>query len=286
MPLAPPRPPRPGWYADPRGGDDFRWWDGEAWTAWLADSEYAPMPRGAVARMVPKPALGSPRPIRGFLIGLAVLAVALLLAVVSLAGRSLPQASRPYLEAVPTPMGTPGRIYQPYQLRPADRTVVIYERLAMQLPVGTTPDLSLKRLPTVLSHATMASGAVTPELAVTVVMGDVERALIVPGDTAASAERIRPALLSRYDPGSPIVVENVRTEPWPRVPGAVRVTFFARYATAVKGSAGDDFTMIVVPWSQGEHAGLGLWVGVVPQAAPAGARARISAAEDTIRLLP
>jgi Protein of unknown function (DUF2510) len=30
----PPNRPRAGWCPDPAGGEDFRWWDGTAWTGW------------------------------------------------------------------------------------------------------------------------------------------------------------------------------------------------------------------------------------------------------------
>jgi hypothetical protein len=33
-----PRPPAPGWYADPFGRLPFRWWDGNGWTAYAGDS--------------------------------------------------------------------------------------------------------------------------------------------------------------------------------------------------------------------------------------------------------
>ena len=41
-------PPVPGWYSDPRGQRDLRWWDGSAWTEEVADSPtlgVSPVPR-------------------------------------------------------------------------------------------------------------------------------------------------------------------------------------------------------------------------------------------------
>ena len=38
LPAATPAPTPPGWYPDPRGRHEHRWWDGAAWTANVADA--------------------------------------------------------------------------------------------------------------------------------------------------------------------------------------------------------------------------------------------------------
>ncbi|TDT29107.1 DUF2510 domain-containing protein [Naumannella halotolerans] len=49
----------PGWYHDPRGlVGAYRWWDGQAWTDWLSNSEESGPPGEAAHSVRPNPLLG------------------------------------------------------------------------------------------------------------------------------------------------------------------------------------------------------------------------------------
>ena len=69
--------PTPGWYPDPAGGPDERWWDG---TAWSADTR----PVSALSRPLPPTVLKNTPATAGFVLGLLALLVNTFL-VVSLA---------------------------------------------------------------------------------------------------------------------------------------------------------------------------------------------------------
>ncbi|WP_432560003.1 hypothetical protein [Granulicoccus sp. GXG6511] len=292
MPAAPARPPRAGWYADPRGvgataepaadgadadlrtaadpdAEQFRWWDGEAWTAWLADSAYAPTPRGAVPRVIPVPGLTPPRSLRWFTVGWAASLLTVLLLATSLIGQGMPQQSQHFLRARPTDLGTPERVYRDYVFGP-DRRAVIYERVEMTLPDEVRPLSDVDRINTVLRRATQAYIPIGTgeELVANLLIGDAEPELVATGDARTSAERILPALIARYRQGGGVTPERVRTEPWPTIPGAVRVTGFLRYATPTAGADGDHLLMVVTPWAQGPHSGMAVWIALVPETAP------------------
>ena len=282
MPAAPPRAPRPGWYADPRVPDEdpqhpeshageagqFRWWDGTAWTAWLSDSAYAPKPRGAVTRVTPVPVLATPRSPRWFVAGLAGAIAVTLLAAISLIGQGLPQPSQPFLEARPADAVGPERIYRDYALDP-DHRAVIYERLAMEVPDGLRVLADVDRATTVLRKASHAYVLLDPrgDLVANLLVGDAEPELVVVGDAGASAERILTALVPRYHQGGGVTPENISVEPWPSIPGAVEVRGYLRYAPPTAGANGDNFRMVVTPWSQGAHSGMGAWIALVPETA-------------------
>lgn len=286
MPPAPTRPPRPGWYADPRGGEDFRWWDGEGWTAWLADSAYAPRPRGEVARQVPVPILAEPRPMGGVLIGIAAAAVVLLLAAVSVIGQGLPQESQPFMAVRPSSPGTPTKVYEPLGVRSEERVIVIYERLELPVPARSYVALEPTSLPGTLSRARVAYASTDATLSVPVVIGVVDPALIVPGDVAASARKIQPAFIAHYEVDVATTVEDMRVEPWSGpVPGAVRMTFFLRFATPVDRDPGVDVTMLVLPWEQADQSGLALWAALIPRSASEEGRRAVLELPDRIRVL-
>lgn len=142
----------------------------------------------------------------------------MLLAIVSVVGQGLPQESRPYRDAQPSPLGTPERVYRDYVFGDG-RVATVYERLAFTLPqeVRLLPDV--EQVPTVLRSATQAYLPAGSGLAGTLLVGDVEPDLVVAGDAQASAERILPAVVARYRQGGGVIAEEVRIEPWPQVPG-------------------------------------------------------------------
>ncbi|WP_425307819.1 DUF2510 domain-containing protein [Ammonicoccus fulvus] len=286
MPAAPPRPPRPGWYADPRGGDDFRWWDGVGWTSWLADSEYAPRPRGDVPRKVPVPALAQPRSPRWLLAGIAVAVVLVALAIVSLVGQRMPQRSEPYLVAMPSDSSGPTRVYRAIEVRSADRAVVIQEQVWLPLPQRSYVDSKVEDLEGILNPARVAYADAGSTLTAATVMGIVEPGLVVPGDIDATARRIQPALMARYDPGVPLTLEDTRIEPWRGpIPDGFRMTFFARFPQPIDGNDGAHLTVVVVPWDQGGQSGHALWAAIVPAGAPEDARRAVTDLEQGIRRL-
>lgn len=283
MPAAPPRTPRPGWYADPRGGDDFRWWDGAGWTAWLSESEYAPRPRGEVARLEPSPVLAPPRKPAPFLIGLGVLVVILVLSILSLIGQAQPQAGRPMRDLAPTAAGTPPRIHRPYHIQ--DRVVIIYEKVAMPVPTRDVPQQTDKPLPTVLTTAWIGGQVFAPGKQTFGILGDAEPAVIVDDDARATAEKVLPALLSRYDSGVATTPGEIRLEPWPRLPGAYRLDTALNYVAPDEGATADEVTIIVVPYRQGERAGMAVWAAILPNNATPEVRSAYTGSADSIHLL-
>jgi uncharacterized RDD family membrane protein YckC len=54
--------PKPGWYDDPRGEADLRWWDGTAWTAHTAARPTIPAPAAAPQPPAAPPSPSSPAP--------------------------------------------------------------------------------------------------------------------------------------------------------------------------------------------------------------------------------
>ncbi|MDO5681497.1 MAG: hypothetical protein Q4G46_01540 [Propionibacteriaceae bacterium] len=303
MPAAPSRLPRPGWYADPRGedpessgpptapeaedGDRFRWWDGEGWTAWLADSAYAPRPRGAVARIEPVPVLGTPRSPRPFLASLVAVGLIIVLVGISLIGQGMAQPSEPFLRARPPEGEGPARVYQEYELDVIKRQVVIYQRLELPLPPSMKILPGVEKITTVFRKATQAyqpAGGANDAVPI-MLIGDAEPELVVPGDAAASSERILRALLLRYEQGGGVTPQRLTTEPWPAVPGAVRMRGWLQYTTPVNGATGDDLVMYVAPWEQGPHSGMGVWVAFVPETESPESRHELLEAEPGIKIL-
>lgn len=286
MPAAPPRPTRPGWYADPRGGDDYRWWDGSAWTAWLAESEYAPRPRGDVPRVRPLPALVQPRSPRWALAGIAVAILLVALAIVSLIGQRLPQPSEPFLAAMPEDTSGPTRVYRAIEVRHSENVVILQERIAMPLAERSFVDTDVDKLEGVLVPARVAYSTGGVGLTPANIMGIVEPTLVVPGDIEGTARRVQPALMARYDPGVRLTLEDTRVEPWAGpIPGSVRMTFFARFDQPVDGAAGAELTMVVLPWEQGGRSGCAVWAVIVPSTTPDAIRRAVTAPEQGIRLI-
>ncbi len=97
--------PTPGWYRDPERVAPVRWWDGEAWTAWQADSPRAPYPPpGAVERVAAKPPTLARRVLLGAS-GVAAVAVGLTAYGMTLDAREREAA---LLAAKPSALGSPG----------------------------------------------------------------------------------------------------------------------------------------------------------------------------------
>lgn len=78
----------PGWYPDPHGAPDWRWWDGNAWTAHVAPrilpvpaNEFAPLAHQHAGRLAPLPQAPDPGEVGGVFRevtgGLAIIAAAL-----------------------------------------------------------------------------------------------------------------------------------------------------------------------------------------------------------------
>lgn len=254
------------------------------WTSWLADSEYAPRPRGDVPRVVPVPALAQPRSPQWLLGGLAVAIVLVALAIVSLVGQRMPQPSQPYLAAMPSDTSGPTKVYRAIEVRTADRAVVIQEQVWLPLPQRSYVATDVEVLEGVLNPARVAYADAGSSLTAATVMGIVEPALVVPGDQEATARRIQPALMAQYDPGVPLTMEDTRIEPWQGpIPGGFRMTFFARFAEVIDGNEGARLTVVVVPWDQGGQSGLALWAGIVPAGAPEEAARAVTDLEQGIR---
>ncbi|MDO5500845.1 MAG: hypothetical protein Q4F67_14315, partial [Propionibacteriaceae bacterium] len=213
----------------------------------------------------------------------------LLLSIGSVVGQGLPQPSRPFVTARPADLGTPERVYRPYHfgMRGDERAGVIYERLALPVPDGFGMVSDVDKVPTVLQAATQTywTGDPTAELVTLLLVGDVEPALVVPGDAEATAEQVLPALLGRYNQGGGATAGQVRTAAWPGVPGAAKLTASLRYKEPTAGASGDDLLMFVIPWAQADFSGMGVWVAIVPETADPEARRVLLEREPSIRLV-
>ncbi|OYO16261.1 hypothetical protein CGZ94_04765 [Enemella evansiae] len=287
-----PRPdpsPRPGWYPDPRELDDpdpepaYRWWDGRAWTAWLADTPYAPSPRGPAPSVLPRAELRRPRSARWLLAVLVLTSLLLGLTALSIYGRSLPQA----VPEAPTPssLGTPQRTAAAWGFR--DRTVILGERLEMTLAEVASPDLSVQQVSGLYQHCWVASTQQRSDekQSAQQVLGYLDPTLVVPGDSAATARRTYEQMRVKLTASVPLEWSPPRIEPWPGLPGATRVTAEVRYQSPDPELVPEEVTMLVLPWQNGRASGMGVWLTLVPTNAPAEVRDSLTASQATIRLV-
>ncbi|MDO5286312.1 MAG: DUF2510 domain-containing protein [Actinomycetia bacterium] len=128
-----------GWYPDPERTMPLRWWDGQYWTAWQAETAEAGYPPpGPVERVEPvEPP--SPVLVRRALLGAA--AGAAVLTGLGLWGRRLVAAERePQQQAWPSVLGQPGRAAKQIGLTVETSGVVRHgSHLSLQLPPGWRP---------------------------------------------------------------------------------------------------------------------------------------------------
>ncbi|OYO24994.1 hypothetical protein CGZ93_00545 [Enemella dayhoffiae] len=289
MPTNPTAPPRPGWYPDPRELADpepdpaYRWWDGSGWTAWLADSAYAPAPRGEAPRVEPRVQSTPPRSARGLVAFLVVTTLLLGLTALSLFGKTLPE--RVPEAPTPTALGTPKRQVAPWSTR--DRTAIVAERLEMTLAETYTPDATRKSLPGFLSHCWIASGgrqSANDTQYAQQILGALDPALVTPGEPAATAQRAYQELQKRYTAKVPMQWDQPRTEPWPGLPGAVKLTAGLRYQTT-EPVAPETVTMLVLPWQGEGGSGMALWLSMMPTDEDPDIVAAAEASQRTIKLV-
>lgn len=281
-------PPRPGWYPDPRELDDpdpepaYRWWDGTGWTAWLADSPYAASPRGVVPRVEPRAEIRKPRSARWLVAVLALASLLLGLAALSIHGRSLPQAVPE--AATPSSLGMPQRQVLAWTTR--DRKVIIAEKLEMELAAGLAPSPVVKSITGFLDNCSVASGqqGVSDDQYPQQVLGSIDPATLVPGDSVATALQAYQKVQKLPGSSGDLQWSQPRTEPWPGIPGATRLTAELRYPASA-GLVPEQITVITLPWQQGRLSGMGLWLTLVPVNASVEARAALAASERSIRLV-
>lgn len=282
-------PPRPGWYPDPRELDapepepGYRWWDGTGWTGWLADTPHAPAPRGTAPRVEPRAQSSTPRSPRWLVAVLVLTCLLLGLTALSIHGRSLPD---PVPQATtPADLGTPQRVIERWG--PKGRTVVIGEKLTLSMAKQSVADTSVTQVPGMWEHCMVTSIEQRPDekQSTQLVLGSLDPALVVPGDSAATAARAYQQAQSKLTAKVPLDWGTPRIEPWPGIPGASRLEAQVRYRSDDPELVAEDFTMLVLPWQNGTVSGMGSWTSLVPTDATPEVRESLRAAEAAIRLL-
>lgn len=192
---------RAGWYPDPREDyehEQFRWWNGSAWTAWLADDADAPAPPGGgdPRTVAAVPASRDGRRHTGLVILVGVLTVVALVAALAVFGdRRLAATPIAGASTAPTDYGTP-------QVREPDfaldgRTVVLFGEVRVPMPTSPWPE---PRLTEMAPFETLyySQQTVHRGWSGTVVTGYLDADTAVAGDLDATAERLQEALLERW----------------------------------------------------------------------------------------
>ena len=135
--------PRAGWYADPNGPGDWRWWDGQAWTHHV---QAPALPPTAPAPAAPRPAEARPAGYLGWRLGVLIALLALVVAataggLVLVAGNDGPAEDTPTGQAPqgaePEPVG---QLPQPAVPQPVEQPPQpAAPQPGDQLPAGAQP---------------------------------------------------------------------------------------------------------------------------------------------------
>lgn len=203
---------RAGWYPDPRedyGLEQFRWWNGNAWTAWLSDDADAPAPPGGgdPRTVAAVPASRDGRRHTGLVVLIGVLTVVALVAALTVFGdRRLAATPIAGASTAPTDYGTP-------QVREPDfaldgRTVVLFGEVRVEMPTSPWPEPRQTEMAP-FDSLYYSQQTVHRGWSGTVVTGYLDADTAVAGDLDATAERLQEALLEQWYSSATVSVQKV-----------------------------------------------------------------------------
>lgn len=265
--------PEAGWHADPAGtAATYRWWDGQAWTRWLARDQQAPapdtttaapaepaLPDEPVAAPASVPEHSAEPPVR-LPVAIAVVVGALLVALVAVAGVAAASAER-------LPSGP--------ALAPPTRSssgAVGYNRGTRAVAIGQLK-VTLAGSPYVCDSSvgsalpTFASGVACSapvhsnydaqghDWTATVVVGAVPTALVDPDDLKATATRAFGSARGQFFSGDATSVTKLTAQPTELGSGtrAMVVSGEVHYRVAHVASRYDRLLVLVVALPDGTH---------------------------------
>lgn len=254
----------PGWYGDPRpSATGVRWWDGTAWTSWVADAPGAPPPSAVPAGESPAggpQADGSPASERRVSTPLAVLATVAVVVLALLAvGATVTLTGREYVRgAAAAPPSAPVRSSVVFDK--AANTVVVDE-LSMALPGQPWGcDSSPREISPYFSQAMACSVPVHEKYDgkkttyANAVVGLLSPALVGddPAGTATKAfGQIRTGL---FNSSTTVSDYESATAPYGSGDRAIEVTARVNYTVAKLPSRYDDVRLVVVRLDSGSYA--------------------------------